>query len=307
MHLKYFLLLCMLFVSTTCVSAQENLTLEHDDENRSYHLFIPENFDAETSNGLLLVLHGAGMAGSEMQAVGGFDDLAAAHNMLVAYPDGILNGWIYLDEEQLHPADVFTNDMEFLPLLIEELVTEYELDAASVYVAGYSNGGMMALRMLCDDGGSLAGVGVIAANFSLRLVEHCMDVTPSPLAIFLGTEDTAFPWTGYAYMRDDGFFRSRFSVAQMMGFLSTLYRCDIHDDPQRVEASNSPVSVIRDSHSDCANNASVALFALVDATHQYPFLPRLQLSNGNSGTIMAALFDFWGLEPVDNTPDDTDE
>ena len=153
--------------------------MDYDGEDRSYHFVMPENLeDEEAPAGLLIVLHGSGGSGAEMLEFGGFTGLAASHKLLAVFPDGLMQYFNYLEEEQLHPDDEYKDDTGFLLALIDSLIDEYSIPEDQVYLAGYSNGGMMTLRMMCSHGDRLAGIGVIAANFSIRLVDNCMDATP---------------------------------------------------------------------------------------------------------------------------------
>ena len=100
-------------------------------------------------------------------------------------------------------------------------------------------------------------------------------------------------------MLEGGYFRLRFSVAQGLGFLTTLFDCQLHEDPQRASVEDSPVPVVADIYSDCNNDARIALYALANHPHTYPIIPQIQLSDGSSGNLMAAMFDFWGFNSSD--------
>ena len=65
-----------------------------------------------------------------------------------------------------------------------------------VYVAGASNGGMMALRLACERTGRLAAVAVVIANQPWPQVERCRPTVPLPLILINGTDDPLMPWGG---------------------------------------------------------------------------------------------------------------
>lgn len=286
-------LFLLIIASASMVHAQDPISLEHDGFDRQYTLHIPENYDGSTPVPLMVMLHGAGMTPVQMQLGGGFDEIADEQNVIMAYPGGLQLGWNYLDEEELHPADLFTRDWDFVETMIDDIIATYNIDESRIYAAGYSNGGSLILRMICEYPDRLAGVAVIGANFSFKLSQHCLEADPVPVMFVLGTQDQVFPWSGYVRMTDDGRFKSIFSMSQTIGFLRTLYRCESHNEPIRIEHDTSPVAVVADHYTDCGSDADVLLYALIDHRHDYPYRPIVTLSDDESGTIMQAIWQFF--------------
>lgn len=264
--------------------------------DRSYAIYVPDDVDTEAGAPLVIMLHGAGMTGVDMMLFSQFNDLAELTGSIVVYPNGIQQGWTYLDREELHPADIYTDDLGFLETLMDHLAETYSIDSERVYLAGYSNGGLLTIRAACELADRLAGAAVIAANYSFALAEHCLDADTIPLVMVLGTRDQAFPWSGSAIATADGRLRSVFSVAQTMAFLSTHYACDLSasQPAARIETEDSPVAVIRERYTAC-DGGPIALYALVDFGHTWPAQPLVTLDSGRSGSIPMAIWEFFGL------------
>jgi len=267
-------------------------TLTHQEYERTYQVSIPADYDPETAWPVLVVLHGAGGDGTTMRLLTDLDRLATESQALVIYPDGIQQGWNYLDAGEIHSADLYTEDWDFVMSVIEAVGEEYTIDQERVYVAGFSNGGMLAMRMWCEYGQALGGVAVIAANFNMELAQHCADAEPLPFMLILGNRDRFFPWNGNAAIRDPARLRVSFSVTQTIGLVTTLNNCTARSQTLEVTAPDSPVRVIQDLYSECASEGALALIGLIDFQHAYPTQARVML-DGRSATLTDAMWSFF--------------
>lgn len=280
-------------VMLTPVFAQTDIpTLTYDNRERTYYLHVPPDLPSDTSVPLVIALHGAGGSGVEFFFSTQLHQLADETGVIVAYPNGIREGWNYLDADELHPADLYTDDMGLVAALIDEISANYPIDSKRVYVLGYSNGGMLAIRAMCEHSARLAGVIVMAATFEHRLAQHCQTARPTSFLLVLGTEDQAFPWTGFAILTDDRRFRSSFSARQTMQYMASLNQCEGQSVAERLDVEGSPVGVIQDMFVTCANNTQLALMALVDAGHTWPFQPRVRLASGEVGNVEAVVWEW---------------
>src|SRR5271157_4259244 len=60
---------------------------------RTYRLHVPPNRMTNQTAALILVFHGRGGSGAEMEQITGFNDLADRAGFVVAYPDGVGKTW----------------------------------------------------------------------------------------------------------------------------------------------------------------------------------------------------------------------
>lgn len=274
------------------LSAQESATIEVNGQQHSYFYTLPTTL-ADENAPLVIVLHGSGMNGLEMQLIMGFEELAEASGAIVAYPNGIGGGWNYLDQDQLHPDDIFIDDVAFLDALVDQFETDYHINPDQVFYMGYSNGGKMALRMACTEPDKIAGVAVLAATLDNRLIEHCQAAGTAPLLLIWGTRDHAFPWQGSATLRDDQYLRISFSASQTMQYLTGINHCINGSDFSDITGEDSEGQIFSESYADCAAGKSVRLLAMPEATHDFPFAARYLLSDGSTGTIGDIIWDFY--------------
>jgi polyhydroxybutyrate depolymerase len=253
--------------------AQENDftdSLTYDDYERTFMVHLPPDYDGSEPVPLVIMLHGATMSGVSMMLVSDFNTAADAMGAIAVYPDGLAGRWGYLDADQLPPGSAYRDDVGFVRALIDDLSEEYTVDPSRIYMAGYSNGGMMALRLRCELEDRLAGVVAIGANLSFSLALHCLESDPVPVLLVLGTDDGAFPMLGYAVPTDDGLLDSVFSLNQGMTFLMTLNGCDNDMTTTEVTPPTGGTRVIHYTYQRCVGDTEAALYTLVDWDHDWP-------------------------------------
>lgn len=117
------------------------------DGPRNYKLYVPSRYDKSARAPLLVVLHGCTQDPDDIARGTRFNSLAEEKGMLVAYPEqpqkyNGLKCWNWFD-----PSHQVRDKGE--PLLIatitRQVMSDYHVDSARVYIAGVSAGGAMAL------------------------------------------------------------------------------------------------------------------------------------------------------------------
>ncbi len=173
-------------------------TLQMEASNRSYTVVLPKV--PPKSAPLLLVFHGSNQTGEKIRAFSGnvFDELVQEHGFVVVYPDGYKGHWNDARISSNFPTrKAGTDDVGFTKALIDEMMTKNDIDGKKVYIAGYSNGGQMVIRLIHEWPYPFAGAVLIgatqpdAANFLAPSRE-----TSLPILIIHGTADPIVPYNG---------------------------------------------------------------------------------------------------------------
>jgi poly(3-hydroxybutyrate) depolymerase len=102
------------------------------------------------------------------------------------------------------------DDVAFLKALVADLVRRGIADPKHVYLAGYSAGGVMTLRMVCTGEPSFAAIALIASSMPEATGAICRPAKPLPLLMIVGTADTVMPYHGSAVSAPDP--RTRYRV-----------------------------------------------------------------------------------------------
>lgn len=159
---------------------------------RYYYLFDP------SSRGLVpiplvLVLHGLHEEPSSIAADSRFTSYAAAHNFAVAYGVGLARAWNA--GACCHRSR--SDDVGYLLRVVNDAEARLHVDARRVYVVGFSNGGMMAFRAICQRPDIFAAAGVMAGALVTPCVpERGIRTRPIYVRQLQGSSDRTLPVDG---------------------------------------------------------------------------------------------------------------
>src|SRR5271165_1677682 len=127
----------------------------------------------------ILVLHGS-MANAQMAAFGmGFEALVEREQLVAVYPDAVAGQWNDGHAPSAAWGGKPRDDVEFLRALVVHLVRTGVSDPHRIYVTGFSSGGMMAFRLMCETPENFAAIAPIAATLPAELVPSCKPA-PTP-------------------------------------------------------------------------------------------------------------------------------
>jgi polyhydroxybutyrate depolymerase len=185
-----------------CPGAWQRLSepraLTHGGLERSYRVYVPEEFEATAGLPLVMVLHGGGGRGSGVMELVGFNRLAQEEGFIVVYPDGIGGEWndgrgVRFRGDQANAA---IDDVGFLVAVVAAIDAEFNIDRGRVYVTGASNGGMMSHRVAIEASEVFAAAAPVIGALAEPLLAGPLPALPVPMFIVNGTEDEAVPFEG---------------------------------------------------------------------------------------------------------------
>ena len=202
-------LICLLAVVLTasmyCAKSQTIKHIEHDSQQRAYMEFVPSTYTGSEPVPLVLALHGLGDTITNFQAVG-FQALGEIDNFITVYPQGmnvglgaawnagiLLYGTINLNGT--------VDDIGFINLLLDTLISQYNIDQTKIYAAGFSNGGFMVNRFACELSNRFTALAA-AAGTRGNLITACNPWRAIPYCHFHGNEDPTVPYTGNTFGMD---------------------------------------------------------------------------------------------------------
>lgn len=172
--------------------------VEVNGTERMYDVYAPAGINGEV--GVVFSLHGASNDYDNGRV--DFNDIADAEKttekkFVVVYPRGLMRqlrgterGWETYTESN-------TEDVEFFKAIVTELKKTYTVDDKRIYLAGFSNGGMMAYKAAHQAGdffAAFASVGGFPVNES-----HLFHAgkQPTPFIHIQGEDDGVFPSSDY--------------------------------------------------------------------------------------------------------------
>ena len=305
--MRFYLTILLLACCIGMASAQDDKPLIPDYNNagfafggfdRTYSYVTPDNYDASKSYPLVVVFHGAGSTGIDMMSHTGLKELAAKNGYIIAFPDGIEQGWGYLNKEDQDSRDVYTEDWNFFAALVDDVAAHASVDAKRVYVIGLSNGGSLAYRIMCEQADRVAGVVVLASTLSTYTADSCVGTAPVPLMMVLGTGDRTFPFGGSAEIKGKRLIL-QLSFQQQMTFLAQHQQCKLSGGTTgTVSVPGSQFEVVRDFYNECPGGAPILVYAMIDFEHGYGGKAAIIREDGTAGTLEDAMFDFFAAYPA---------
>jgi polyhydroxybutyrate depolymerase len=207
-----------------------------DGQERSYHLHIPPQYDANKPTPVILAFHGGGTNAPIMALSCGLTTKADDAGFIVVYPNGTGEGNLMLvwnsggfrDPNARNRPD----DVAFVEALLNDLATVANVDSKRVYATGMSNGGMMCYRLAAELSDRIAAIAPVSGTMS---VNRCRPKRPVAVIHFHGTADKRVPFDGPD--ERTGRFLSFKSVKETIRFWARLDGC-----PRKPEITDLPDS-----------------------------------------------------------------
>lgn len=170
-------------------------TIQYDNLQREYLLYIPENYTGIDAVPVVFSLHGAGGTKESQYALSEFNLLADSENFILVTPEataaiGNLPVW-----NQASAPDR-ADDIGFINALIDEVASRYNVDLDRVYLAGSSNGAFMALQITCQLSDRIAATAAVKGYMLPDQINNCNPTAPTAIIQMHGTADPLTPYAG---------------------------------------------------------------------------------------------------------------
>lgn len=239
-------------------------TMQYSGEVRNWLIYRPPGLGGKPAP-LLFVLHGSAGSGEDMVRITehGFEKLANRDKWIVVYPDALERRW----NDQGGSVD----DVGFLLALIDKLAANQEIDRTKVFMAGISNGGMMAERMLCEQAEKIAAIAVVAGSMQEASAVSCKPVRPRSVLLVHGTEDPIVPWKGGAVAGFEEFGKV-LPVTDIFRFWAERNQCsgNVQAGPLENRDPRDGTTIRRELFSTCKDQTRVELVTVEGGGHTWP-------------------------------------
>lgn len=181
-------------------------SLQHNNVTRKYKTY--KNTSDTIPYKLVLMLHGLGGTMHDIDLTN-WTKIADTANVVLVSPEAldfnlalvgsIGNAWnsginlrgTILGDIALNPT---IDDVDFLNMLLDSIITRENIDTQSIFVGGFSNGGFMTQRLLCETPERFRKAASMSGTKALELT-NCSTLA-IPIAHFHGTNDPTVNWDG---------------------------------------------------------------------------------------------------------------
>lgn len=199
-------------------------SIEVDSRTRTYLINLPDNHK-DTSQALVIVLHGGGGSAAQCERDYGWTNKSISEQFIVVYPDGVpsdkplkLRTW-NAGNCRHYASETNVNDVKFISMLIDQLVSRYRIDKKRVYVTGMSNGAMMSYRLACEIPEKITAMAAVSGP--LMTIQSCNPSRAVPIVHIHSALDSKVPLGGGV-----GIFNYSFSsVDSTLSVWTSVNRC----------------------------------------------------------------------------------
>jgi len=127
--------------------------------------------------------------------------LVRDYGVVVLVPEAVNGEWNYGSGAAIGITTPLVDDVGFLSALISKSIVDYALDATRIYMAGYSNGGLMTMRFACDHPEQIAAGGNVArVTMKSADAKACKPALPTPMLLTNGTADPVSTYNGTSFL-----------------------------------------------------------------------------------------------------------
>ncbi|WP_406865157.1 PHB depolymerase family esterase [Streptomyces sp. HUAS MG47] len=137
----------------------QTVTMAWKGEQRVYTVHAPPGYSSAQRLPLVVVMHPYPADGAYAAQLTGFNAKADNEGFLVAYPDGVNQGYNAL------VCCGSEDDVGFIGALTKRLVDTWKADPRRIYATGISNGGDMSFKLAVELPGTLAAIAPVSGGF----------------------------------------------------------------------------------------------------------------------------------------------
>ena len=182
----------LVFVAVTAVmspSLMGQLTsrsIEHDELNRVYTLYVPNGYVDGNDYPLVINMHGLTSNRNQQIGIARMNAVADREGFLIAYPDAIDGDWLGGED-----------NVGFISNMIDDVDQSFGVDQSRVYSTGLSQGGAMSYLLAAKLPNRIAAVASVAGPLSMEDWQKLPN-RPLPIMHIHGTTDNIAPYDGGA-------------------------------------------------------------------------------------------------------------
>lgn len=223
---------------------------------------------SQPARAMVLALHPAYTSPQRVERLSGFAERASEQGFDVLYPEGIEQHWN--DGRGAGKTRTVAENIDDVAYLTD-LTQRYAKDRP-VLVMGMSNGGMMAMRMVCHSTIHFAAMATVVSNLPYTLPTNCKQHYRLPIWMLFGDDDGVVPPQGgaiYGSAKDWGKVES---AADTLAFWQRRNGCNpanaVKRDIDRVTDDETSLEITRNKACNLTN------ITVIGGGHAWPGEPK---------------------------------
>jgi len=286
--------------SEPLVLPHERIYIIHHLMIRNYLLYVPTSYDGTEPVPLVVVFHGGGNTPENASGRYGVSEKAEEEGFIVVYPNATKLmgdmwhfglGW-YTSTLMDEIGRWFADEIGYTKKIIEKTQKDYNIDPDRIYLAGHSNGAMMAYYFAAEFSDIIAAAASNAGAIGGHIPDFDMVMIPEPenpvsIIILHGKKDKSVPYNGGWYWDHTSYYTS---VADAVDFWVENNGCN--PDP----VTNTIGNVTIDRYSGGDAGTEVVLYTIENKGHIWFGGPAWEDPNPEVSTT-DEMWDFFEAHP----------
>jgi polyhydroxybutyrate depolymerase len=251
----------------------------------------------------LVVLHPYSGDALSTAKYSGFLQAAIARGLNLIVPNAIGHEWHDTADE----TGRYDEDIGFLVSLVEQLIADGTADPRRVFIAGISNGGMMAFAIVSARPDLFAGIGTISGGMPKRAFANCRLDKAMPLVMINGDADDVLPYRGGELGSRDGFFRNIAGVEETAALFARANGGEAKCEPTRTWTRDGKRIIERIDWSKNPQDIPVTVLKIIGGGHdvigwRVPFQAFIGLPPRGPATAAAIVDKFADVSAIVDRP-----
>ncbi len=287
--LPYILLL--VFINSDIIG-QTTLTgnFMHNGVNRNYRLRLPKDHTTDEKIPLVFNLHGFTSNAIQQELYSGMNAIADVERFAVCYPNGVGNawnvGWAFGSS---------ADDVGFISLLIDDLISKYGFNQSKVYACGMSNGGFMSYKLACELSNKIVAIASVTGSMVPGAPAQCNPDNLVPIMEIHGTADNTVAYNGTPLIST--------AIPEILKFWQDKNECDVAPQIEMIPNINTTDNTTTEKHTyiNCKNNKEVVHYKVLGGGHTWPGASISTGATSQDFNASATIWEFFNRYSLENT------
>ncbi len=268
--MKYIIQLSILSLIPFLTIAQPTTTtVTIDGLEREYVLHVPDNLPVNAP--LVMVFHGYSGTAAYARSYFNMEELANEQGFAVVYPQGTkdqedYNFWQvgYASHKSLE-----VNDVSFVTQLAARLQNEYQLSKTNTFIVGFSNGGDLCNKLICEKPELFRAASPIISCMMSEMYDACASSAAVPVLMLNGTNDKITFWAGD--MANKQGYGPYHSTDSMLAFRIKQHQAKLAStETIKSNKDSDKTSVTIKKYKSQSNNNQVWMYQVNEGGHGHP-------------------------------------